>query len=43
MIAVHELRMEFVPLSDAIGRMRGVPLDCDTMIAARDVGISFGD
>jgi ATP-dependent phosphofructokinase / diphosphate-dependent phosphofructokinase len=43
MVAVHELNMEFVPLSEAIGRMRGVPLDCDTMIAARDMGIRFGD
>jgi 6-phosphofructokinase 1 len=43
MIAVHELTMQYVPLGDAIGRMRGVPLDCDTMIAAREVGICFGD
>ena len=32
-----------MPLADAIGRMRGVPLDCDTMVAAREVGICFGD
>ncbi|MEY2444236.1 MAG: ATP-dependent phosphofructokinase / diphosphate-dependent phosphofructokinase, partial [Ilumatobacteraceae bacterium] len=43
MVAVHELDMEFVPLVDAIGRMRGVPLDCDTMLAAREVGVCFGD
>ncbi|MGZ4671917.1 MAG: 6-phosphofructokinase [Ilumatobacteraceae bacterium] len=43
MVAVHELRIEYVPLGDAIGKMRSVPLDCDTMLAARDVGICFGD
>jgi 6-phosphofructokinase 1 len=43
MVAVHELNMEFVPLVDAIGRMRGVPLDCDTVLAAREVGVCFGD
>ena len=43
MVAVHELDMTYVPLADAIGKMRCVPLDCDTMIAAREVGISFGD
>ncbi len=43
MVAVHELRIEYVPLADAIGKMRSVPLDCDTMLAARDVGICFGD
>jgi phosphofructokinase-like protein len=43
MVAVHELGMEYVPLGEAIGKMRGVPLDCDTMIAARDIGICFGD
>ncbi len=43
MVAVHELRIEYVPLGDAIGKMRSVPLDCDTILAARDVGICFGD
>ncbi len=43
MVAFHEAKMQYVPLADAIGRMRGVPLDCDTMMAAREVGICFGD
>jgi len=43
MVALNEPRVDYVPLVDAIGRMRTVPLDCDTIMTARDVGISFGD
>jgi ATP-dependent phosphofructokinase / diphosphate-dependent phosphofructokinase len=43
MVALNEPRVDYVPLVDAIGSMRTVPLDCDTMIAARDIGICFGD
>ena len=43
MVALNEPRVDFVPLVDVIGSMRTVPLDCDTVMAARDVGISFGD
>jgi ATP-dependent phosphofructokinase / diphosphate-dependent phosphofructokinase len=43
MVALNEPRIDFVPLTDAIGEMRVVPLDCDTVITARDLGISFGD
>jgi 6-phosphofructokinase 1 len=43
MVALNEPRVEYVPLKDAIGSMRTVPLDCDTVMAARDIGISFGD
>jgi 6-phosphofructokinase 1 len=32
-----------VPLQEVAGRMRAVPLDCDTMMTARDLGICFGD
>ena len=32
-----------VPIADVIGRMRGVPLDSDTVQTARDLGISLGD
>lgn len=34
---------ESVPLEEAIGKMKSVPLDCDTIRAARALGISFGD
>jgi len=43
MVALNEPRIDFIPMADAIGSMRTVPPDCDTMISARDMGISFGD
>ena len=43
MVALNEPRVDFVPLIEAIGKMRTVPPDCDTVIAARDIGICFGD
>jgi 6-phosphofructokinase 1 len=43
MVALNEPHVEYVALLDAIGSMRTVPLDCDTVIAARDIGICFGD
>jgi 6-phosphofructokinase 1 len=43
MVALRPPRVEFVPLGDAVSRMRTVPLDGDTILAARDLGIAFGD
>jgi ATP-dependent phosphofructokinase / diphosphate-dependent phosphofructokinase len=43
MVALNEPNVDYVPLVDAIGSMRTVPLDCDTVLAAREVGISLGD
>ncbi len=43
MVALNEPHVEYVPLSEAIGLMRTVPPDCDTILAARDIGICFGD
>jgi 6-phosphofructokinase len=43
MVALNEPRVDYVPLIDAIGSMRTVPLDCDTVLAGRDIGICFGD
>ncbi|MEP7201160.1 MAG: ATP-dependent 6-phosphofructokinase [Ilumatobacteraceae bacterium] len=43
MVALNEPNVEYVPLVEAIGSMRTVPLDCDTLLAARDIGISFGE
>ena len=37
MVALNEPNVEYVPLLDAIGAMRTVPLDCDTVIAARGI------
>jgi ATP-dependent phosphofructokinase / diphosphate-dependent phosphofructokinase len=35
--------VEHVPLAQVSGRQKKVPLDCDTMRTAREMGISFGD
>jgi ATP-dependent phosphofructokinase / diphosphate-dependent phosphofructokinase len=43
MVALNEPRIDFVPLVEAIGSMRTVPPDCDTVLAARDIGVCFGD
>lgn len=43
MVALDPPTVRYVPLSSAIARMKTVPLDCDTMKTAREMGISFGD
>ncbi len=43
MVALDPPMVRYVPLSSAIKRMKTVPLDCDTMQTARELGISFGD
>ena len=43
MVAFNEPRVDYVPLVNVIGSMRTVPLDSDTLAAARDVGICFGE
>lgn len=43
MVALDPPDVNFVPLLSAIARLRTVPLDCDTILAGRDLGISFGD
>ncbi|MEW6675083.1 MAG: ATP-dependent 6-phosphofructokinase [Nitrospirota bacterium] len=43
MVALHPPEVRAVPLDEAIGRMKSVPLDCDTIQTARSLGISFGD
>jgi 6-phosphofructokinase 1 len=42
MVALDPPRVRAVPLSSTIERMKSVPLDCDTILTARDLGISFG-
>ena len=32
-----------VPLETVVGRSKNIPLDCDTIRTARDLGISLGD
>ena len=43
MVALDPPTVRYVPLEQATRRMKTVPLDCDTMLTARELGISFGD
>jgi len=43
MVALDPPTVNYVPLEEAIQRMKAVPLDCDTILTARDLGICFGD
>lgn len=43
MVALDPPDVNFVPLEEATRRMKSVPLDCDTLQTARDLGICFGD
>jgi len=43
MVALDPPTVLAVPLAVATERMKSVPLDCDTMLTARDLGINFGD
>jgi 6-phosphofructokinase 1 len=43
MVALDPPTVRYVPLAQATRRMKVVPLDCDTILTARELGISFGD
>ncbi len=43
MVALDPPTVRYVPLEEATSRMKTVPLDSDTMLTARDLGICFGD
>jgi len=43
MVALDPPDILAVPLEEAIRQIKRVPLDSDTVVTARDVGISFGD
>ena len=43
MVALDPPHVNFVPLVSAINKLRTVPIDCDTVVTARDLGISFGE
>ena len=43
MVALDPPTVNYVPLEQATHRMKRVPLDCDTIMTARDLGVSFGD
>jgi 6-phosphofructokinase 1 len=43
MVALAPPTVNYVPLEVATRRMKIVPLDCDSIKTARDLGICFGD
>ncbi|MCF8151751.1 MAG: ATP-dependent 6-phosphofructokinase [Sulfuritalea sp.] len=43
MVALAFPNVNYVALEEVAGRMKGVPMDCDTLQTGRDVGICFGD
>lgn len=43
MVALRSTEICAVPIEEAIGKMRSVPLDSDIILTARSLGISFGD
>jgi 6-phosphofructokinase 1 len=43
MVALDPPTVRYVPLAEATARMKTVPLDCDTILTARELGICLGD
>ncbi len=43
MVALDPPTVKYVPLAAATHRMKVVPLDCDTILTGRDLGVCFGD
>jgi 6-phosphofructokinase 1 len=43
MVSIDPPFVQYVPLTEVAGRMKSVPLDSDTVLTARDLGICFGD
>ena len=43
MVALNPPTVDYVPLAEATRRQKKVPLDSDSMLTARDMGINFGD
>jgi phosphofructokinase-like protein len=43
MVALDPPTVKYVRLEDATRRMKNVPLDCDSVLTARDLGICLGD
>ena len=43
MVALVPPDLESIPIREAVGRMKTVPVDSDIIEAAREIGISFGD
>ncbi len=42
MVALDPPHVKYVPIEEAMGKMKKVPLDSDIVLTAQDLGISFG-
>lgn len=42
MVALDPPHVKYVPIEEAIGKMKKVPMDSDIVLTAQDMGISFG-
>jgi len=42
MVALDPPRVKYVPIEDAIGQMKKVPMESDIVLTAQELGISFG-
>jgi 6-phosphofructokinase 1 len=43
MVALDPPKVRYIPLEEATRRMKSVPLDCDTILTAREIGVCLGD
>ena len=43
MVAVQNNKIVPVPLKEVAGKLKTVPVDCDLIETARDLGLSMGD
>ncbi|HIE24695.1 MAG TPA: ATP-dependent 6-phosphofructokinase [Anaerolineales bacterium] len=43
MVALDPPKVKYVPISEAMGQMKYVPVNSDTVLTARDLGITFAD
>jgi len=43
MVALDPPTVKTVPLAEAVEKMKTVPLDCDTILTARSLGVCLGD
>lgn len=43
MMALQQQKIVPVPLEEVAGKLKSVPVDCELIQSARDIGISFGD
>ena len=42
MVALDPPHVKYVPIEEAMGKMKMVPMDSDIVLTAHDLGISFG-